>query len=318
VRLGLVFAALLMASFAFLPATAVLAHADLLKAEFQGASSAGGPPRTLVMLFSEAIDPTFSQVQLLDDRGRVIDPGPGTVSATDPRQLSIEIGRLASGDYNADIQVRSVDDGHITQTTLPFSLGMGVNTIGGLPPLGAADPALGPSPALESIARWLGLLGVALAVGLVVLGFLVRRPGRTELLSRSLPLVYLGVGLIVVGAFLLLLIEAGGAAGVPLIRAFGTPLADVLTRRSGELLLARVGLALLLTAVSWAVVRRNVLVTASWHALLAAPGMLLTAGILLTFSLSGHAAASSHAVLSAGLIGSISWRWPPGWAARFP
>ena len=35
VRLGLVFA-LLMASFAFLPATPVLAHADLPKAEFEG------------------------------------------------------------------------------------------------------------------------------------------------------------------------------------------------------------------------------------------------------------------------------------------
>ncbi len=311
-RLGVVLAILLMASFTFLPATPAVAHADLLKAEFQGASSAGKPPQMLVFHFSEAIDPTFSQVRILDGQDRVIDPGPGTASPTDSRQLSIEIGRLPSGNYIADLRIRSVDDGHVTQTALPFSIGLGINTIGGLPPLGTADPALQPPPVLESIARWLGLLGAALAAGSVLFGFLVRRTAGTEFTAGSLPMVFVGTGLMVVGAFLVLLVEAAGAAGVPLGQAFGAPLADVLMRRSGELLLVRMGFALLLAVVAWIAARPKAVATTLRRFLFASFDLLLMAGILLTFSLSGHAAASSQAVVSTGLdwvhlLAMVAW-----------
>jgi copper transport protein len=72
--------------------------------------------------------------------------------------------------------VRSAVDGHITEGSLPFGVGVAVATTWLIPPLGAPDPATLPPPPLETIARWLYLLAAVLALGGLPFGLLVWRP----------------------------------------------------------------------------------------------------------------------------------------------
>ena len=299
---GLSVFVLLVLFVVLLSAGPALAHADLVSSEFQGTTARAGVPQELLFRFSADLEPAFSRAQILDAQGRVVDPGPGEVDAAEPRMLRIAVGQLPDGSYTAALRVRA-GDGHFTEFSVPFAIGSTGSEVIGLPPLGTGDPALQSPPAVETVIRWVELIGAALSVGGVFFGILVWRPawqaGRkmrarsgsgdadgdaddavTRLLRR---LVLVGALVVLVAASLLLLNQAAVAQKTSWFGALGGPLGKALGAHTGRVWMARSAFALLLALVALALPAPPPGGTVWWGA------AALSAGMLATFSLGGHA-----------------------------
>ncbi|MDQ2997610.1 MAG: copper resistance protein CopC/CopD, partial [Chloroflexota bacterium] len=161
---------------ALLLAAPVAAHANLLRSEPAAGALLDRSPPSLMLEFSEELDPSFSQAQLFDSQNQLVEPGPGEVDPTTPRVLRLILPDLPKGSYTALWRVRSSIDGHISQGSLPFGVGVAATGTTLIPPLGAPDPATLPPPPLDTVARWLNLVATALALGGLPFGLLVWRP----------------------------------------------------------------------------------------------------------------------------------------------
>lgn len=134
------------------------AHAELVRAEPPIDGLVLAPPSQITLFFSEEITPSAS-VGILDANGRSFGTSPLPVGANgDARQLTVNIGTLASGTYTVTWSAESRIDGHQLSGTYAFRVG------GGLPP-GVATVE-GENPAPWAVAtRWLTFLGTAIAAG---------------------------------------------------------------------------------------------------------------------------------------------------------
>src|SRR5258708_38104340 len=88
-RIRLAAAAWLVAAL-WLPATA-FAHANLERAEPASGTQLDQPPRQLQLFFSEAVDSSFSRVQLLNAQRHAVDRGDSHVAPNDPRSLPVSL-----------------------------------------------------------------------------------------------------------------------------------------------------------------------------------------------------------------------------------
>jgi copper transport protein len=287
--------------------------------------------------FSEELDPAFSQAQLFDSQNQLVEPGPGAVDPATPRVLRLILPDLPKGSYTALWRVRSAADGHITQGSLPFGVGVAATGTALIPPPGAPDPATLPPPLLDTVARWLNLVAAALALGGLPFGLLVWRPafrdttndaatidehpatsassvggGRwseadaavTRFIQRT---TALGGLLFVLTNLFFLLTQAAAAANVPLAQAIGAPALQLLSGRSGLLWLARLALTLQIVVLAWRLPPAGRGPARLWWALLAVGGV-----VVLTLSLLSHAAASPAAAIAVlldwlHLVAMIAW-----------
>jgi copper transport protein len=325
-------AALLLAAAVALLVRPVAAHASLLRSVPAAGAQLDTSPPSLTLEFSEELDPIFSQAQLFDSRNQLVEPGPGDIAPAAPRTLRLTLPDLPQGSYTALWRVRSLADGHITQGSLPFGVGVAASTPALIPPLGAPDPATLPPPPLDAIARWLNLLAAALALGGLPFGLLAWRPAFraamtddrrpptddtdqpsnlqtfkpsnleqwhtadasiTRFLRRT---TALGGLLFVLTTLFFLLTQAAAAANVPLAHALGTPMLQLLAGRSGLLWLARLALTLQIVVLAWRLPPAGRGPAKMWWALLAIGGV-----IVLTLSLRSHAAASPAATIAVPL-----------------
>ena len=161
---------------ALLLASPAAAHAELVRSNPPAGATLDASPPSIELEFSEALDPNFSQVQLVDSQGKVIEPGPGEVQPDAPRTLRLIVPDLPKGSYAAIWRVRSAADGHITEGNLPFGVGVPAAGSSLIPPIGAPDPATVPPPIPDTLARWLNLVAAALALGALPFAVLVWRP----------------------------------------------------------------------------------------------------------------------------------------------
>jgi copper transport protein len=221
--------------------------------------------------------------------------------------MRLALQELPKDSYTAIWRVRSAVDGHITESSIPF--GVGVAAISGslIPAPDAPDPATAPPPPLDSLARWLSLLSAAIAFGGLPFGLLVWRPAfkRWSVAAGPAPiaadarmtwairrLILAGVGLFLLASLLFLVVQAAAAAGVPIAQAIGTPIVQLLGGRSGLVWLARVVLALVAAAIAWRLPPAGQGPAWPWWC-----GLLIAGGTLLTFSLNSHGAAMGHDLL---------------------
>jgi len=276
------------------------AHATLVRSEPAAGALLSAAPKELVLEFSERLDPSFSAVRLLDSNSQVVNAGPGVVDPAAPRVLRLALAELPKDSYTALWKVRSADDGHITEGSLPFGVGVAVTTTALIPPLGAPDPAtLLPTP-LDAATRWLNVLMAAVALGGLPFALLVWRPAwraaqragadcqttdlaMTHTLRR---LLMIGGALFLITNLLFLIAQAATAAGVPLAQAVGAPLLQLLGGRSGMLWLARVALTLLIGLVALRLPPAGQGAAWPWWV-----ALLLGGAALLTISLNSHGAA---------------------------
>jgi copper transport protein len=305
------------------------AHANLVQSDPPAQSSVTQAPAQIQLLFSEALEPRFIEVSVLDrDRKRVDAEDARLLEGTNDTVVA-SLGSLPPGLYTISWQVVSAVDGHTTRGLVPFNVG----DPGAIPaPLSAEEISAASSDVSEVqsgpagvIARWLMLLSLLGLGGLVVAGPLLLRPAEARLvamaerkdetevaedvparvtdavIARLLRLTWILLGLFLAGSLLLLLVDAAAATGSSLVDAIGSPVADLLGTRRGVYWLIRVGLAVVLAL--WLDIgldrKRRPVPPAVWWG-----GAALVAAMLLTVSLTSHSAA-----LSAGAGVAIAADW---------
>jgi copper transport protein len=236
----------------------------------------------------------------------VIDPA-------QPLVLRLALGDLPKDSYTALWRVRSAVDGHVTEGSLPFGVGVAVSTASLIPAPGTPDPATETPPPLDSAARWLSFVWLAVAFGGLPFALLVWRPATRAALRGGLDvaaadaamtaairrLILAGGAVFLLANGLFLLTQAASAAGVPIAQALGAPAVQLLGTRSGQLILARAGLTLLAMALAWRLPPAGRGSAWPWWVVL-----LLGAGVILAISLNGHGAAEPQ---GAALAVALDW-----------
>jgi copper transport protein len=256
------------------------AHANLIRTEPAANSTLDAAPPEIRLWFSEAVEPSYSHITLRNIDGETVAVPPTYVDASDPRQLILEPGELPEGLYTVAWRVVSAVDGHPTQGSFAFGVGV--------PVTGVEQAAVVENiPADGVIIRWLDLMSMALVVGGVGFWLLVWSPAEIVTLpdGERYLLRFIGLGWIALGVtgLLSLLLQTAIAEAVTLSGALNvSALAGVVSgTQYGTLWLARMGLWLLLGAAMAA--RRH------WAAL------GFGAALLLTRSLFSHAGTTQDA-----------------------
>jgi len=317
---------ILLALLLLLPlARTASAHANLVRSEPAAGALLEAAPKELVLEFSEELDPAFSRVQLYNSKNQVINPGPGEVDPAAPTIMRLTLGQLPKDSYTALWRSRSAADGHVTEGSVPFGVGVAATATSLIPALGAPDPATEVPPPLDAAVRWLNLLAAALAFGGLPFGLLVWRPAYQRVTKDERPktkdaseageafldpsslvdgpwsaaddamtralrrLIVLGGALFLLANVLFLLTQAATAAGVPLAQALGAPVLGLLGSRTGQLILARGGLTLLIIPLAWRLPPAGRGAAWPWWIALA-----LAITSVLTFSLNAHGAAEQQ------------------------
>src|SRR5258708_15659662 len=304
---GAVLAWLLVA--VLLPATA-LAHANLERAEPAPGTQLDQPPRQLQLSFSEAVDSSFSRVQLLNAQRDGVDRGDSHVAPNDPRSLVVSLpDQLPNGVYTVAWRTLSAVDGHTVNGAFPLIVGP--MPAGGVAASSAASSQAQFAPETAVRRWWVSLAASALFCTLLSWQ-LVFRPlfGRSNPAAQALAvarrrqLAIAGGAALFLGTLYVAIAQAASAADVPIWGVFGQPLFDLLSRGRFAALwwtrLALVGLAYALLI---------------WRGVVGRPGqvaMVATGLALLTSSLNSHAAA----LLSGAYLGvAVDWLHFTGVAA---
>src|SRR5215212_5365883 len=160
----------------FMLAGTVSAHANLVRSVPAAGALLEAAPKELVLEFSEELDAGFSRVQLYNSKNQVINPGPGVVDPSAPTIMRLALAELPKDSYTALWRSRSAADGHVTEGSVPFGVGVATNATSLIPAPGAPDPATESPPPLDAAVRWLNLLVVALTFGGLPFALLVWRP----------------------------------------------------------------------------------------------------------------------------------------------
>jgi len=269
--------------------TSALAHANLERAEPPPGSALGQSPHELQLFFSEAVDPSFSRVQLLDDKREQVDRNDSHQSPADPRSLIVSVpATVPNGLYTVAWRTLSAVDGHTVNGAYPL-------IIGPMPTEGVASTSSASSEAdftlQTAVGRWWFYLTASTLFGTLLSWHIVLRPlfGRSNPAAlqltalRARRLAGLAAVLLLVATLYAAVAQASSAADAPVWGVFGRPLMDLLGRgRYAVLWWPRLGLVLLALGL------------VNWRGAQGWPGQLAlaaTAGVLLTNSLNSHAAA---------------------------
>ncbi len=225
----------------FVAAAPALAHANLVRSDPPANSAQKTPPTRVRLWFSEAVEPSFSSVSVLDSSGASVDKHDSHRASDDPTALEVSLNPLAPGLYTVVWKSLSAVDGHITNGSFAFTVGDTPLTQA-VPRdlMSQVDATLAANtfpPLAQVIIRWLNIIALALLVGALAFPILVlplptsRRRAfvRTAFVLAALA----SIALLVMQAFI-----AGGGIG-----ALGSVL---LGTRFGTVWIFR---ALLLTAL---------------------------------------------------------------------
>ena len=102
-----------------LGAGAAWGHAFLERAEPRVGSTVKAAPAQLRVWFTEAIEPAFSTLEVVNQSGDRVDLGPARVDAASPALLQVALKPLGPGTYRVKWRVLSVDT-HVTDGDFTF------------------------------------------------------------------------------------------------------------------------------------------------------------------------------------------------------
>jgi copper transport protein len=188
-RLTLALVAALLGS-AVLAATA-LGHATLLGSKPKAGQVLERSPRTVVLVFDEAIDPEFVRLQVEGADGRRVDRGEPYHPGGREERVAVRLAPRLAGAYTASYRVIS-EDGHpvVKQTVFRVRPPAPERDEEAMTPPSGGGPAMQDQPgehedldgggvteAAFAVTRGLGYLAMALAVGGVVFLFVAWLPG---------------------------------------------------------------------------------------------------------------------------------------------
>ena len=277
------------------------AHANLARANPSPNSVLEEPPARAAIWFTEPIEPSLSEVRVLDSRGAQVDDGNVLADRNDPTAISVGLVPLPDGTYTVAWKNVSTVDGHRVRGSFLFSIGQPISGA----PVEAPDEPLLQSLA-EPVLRWLILTGVLAMAGGLLFELLVWRPtllarqanaslrrAGALLASRSSKLVWAGIALLLGASLAQLLLQTSLVHEISIGEAIGAPVKAMLTGTEwGRLWLWRFGLILAFALVLFAAPRlvQDAAGQRQQAAKLLALG--LGGGILWTLSLTSHGAAT--------------------------
>jgi copper transport protein len=287
----------------------VLAHAVLVRATPSGSQTLAEAPQQVQLLFSEALDPNFSSVQVLAASGARVDLADSHVDPANDRLLVASLQpQLASGIYTVVWRSLSAIDVHPDEGQYRLFVGVPVTAEAAT----VSSPVQNTGTPEATLARWwfyvaASLFGGVLATWKLVISPLFRGETRIRAVARRRVhrLIIVGGSLLVVGTLFSALAQAAAAAEVPLMDAFGRPLSDLLLRgRFASLWWPRFGLEVASLAL---IALGGVDGLASECALAIVPAVLLTS------ALTSHGAALASGVASGividwlHIVGATAW-----------
>ena len=305
-------------------APAASAHANLVRAVPAPGQSVAEPPAVVFAEFSEAIDPAYSRIEVLDRTGAVVSLGESEPDPTGNTGLLVRVGELPDGTYVVPWRTLSQVDGHIIRGSFVFAIGEPVaRAVGG----DLASPLFNSNA--EPAFRW------ALFAGLIVLAaaplhvFAVHRPGLraagvAAATARSVTGAWLprllaaAAAAALVGQLGQLVVQALSLSGDDGLSGLGPAIGDALgLGQWGPLWIARAVLvALAVAAVAWLVgFPRRSRAPGRGARDVPALGLLLASAsaALVTVSLGSHAAALQDIALQTvvadvvHLLAAASW-----------
>ena len=94
-------------------------HAFLERAEPRVGSTVKAAPSQVRVWFTEALEPAFSTLEVVNRTGERVDRGPARVDAASPALLQVPLKPLAPGSYRVKWRVLSVDT-HVTEGDFTF------------------------------------------------------------------------------------------------------------------------------------------------------------------------------------------------------
>ncbi|MCU0514351.1 MAG: copper chaperone PCu(A)C [Anaerolineae bacterium] len=302
---------LLLIVWLLLAALPAQAHAHLQRSSPAAGQQLSAAPAEIRLWFTEALEARHSRITLRDATGATLELPPATVDPADPHQMAVPLGALPDGVYTVVWRALSAADGHLTEGSFPFSIGIGIGVAAGdLAGVASVETLIPPDSALV---RWLHFLALALCLGSLAFWHFVWRPARPDQAAPRLRwLIRAGWLCLGLATGLTLLLQTASISGSGLLAAaFDPALAGiVLETRFGQLWLVRVALwLLLLPGVLWLTPARPGL---SWLTLSAGGGLLLA------HSLFSHASAApdmAAAVVADWLHLAASSAWAGGLVA---
>src|SRR6266498_2780132 len=209
--------ALLAGVVLLLAAPAASAHALLRSSDPSSGASLGKAPEKVTLTFTEPPDLTLSTVHVLDSTGRAVESGRAKGVPGKPLVLEVPLGQLPNGAYTVSWRTVSRADGHLTNGSFAFGVGVQAPsaTSGGAP-----AAATSPSPSVLGVAgRWAFDWGLILLVGAVASSLLVFR--RREdgpplpLLGGALALAAAGLAAMIVAEHSRVGVAFGDLLGSP-------------------------------------------------------------------------------------------------------
>ncbi|HVB96620.1 MAG TPA: copper resistance protein CopC [Chloroflexota bacterium] len=202
------------------------AHANLVRSNPPANATLATSPASVQLWFSEALEPSFSQVVVYDTNQQRVDAGDSHVDPNDPLSLIVRLKpNLPKGTYAIAWVTQSKVDGHIVRGIVPF--GVGVTSVAPTPRLtsSVASGAVSGSP-LEMALRWLILLAVTALIGSFAFWIVQETAG----LPIEFPQQQAAVAswlLFLIGNIIFLLNQASIATGSSLLGAIGGPVLQV-------------------------------------------------------------------------------------------
>jgi methionine-rich copper-binding protein CopC len=94
-------------------------HAFIERAEPRVGSTVKAAPSQVRVWFTEALEPAFSTLEVVNQSGERVERGPVRVDAASPAMLQVPLKPLAPGTYRVKWRVLSVDT-HVTEGDFTF------------------------------------------------------------------------------------------------------------------------------------------------------------------------------------------------------
>ncbi len=166
-----------LAATVLMPITAS-AHAFLVQTSPAAGQRLLMSPPAITLEFSEAVAPAGIQVSIQASGGQPVRT-PSPARSPDAEHVRLPLPALPPGVYKVQWEVVSADDGHLSAGSFVFAVG----TSAGLPP--ETGTTTEPTDWQQSAARFLFLIGLALAAGMLVDATWVWKPAGLALPPES-------------------------------------------------------------------------------------------------------------------------------------
>src|SRR5215213_1862694 len=135
------------------------------------------PPGQIQVWFTEAVEPDFGKIEVLDSTRNRVDLDDTHAVPGDPKSLIVSVGQVPDGTYTVSWKALSAVDGHVTQGLFPLVVGEGGLSID-------LEEAPDYIPSVRDvIARWAGYVAILALAGGFIFRLAVFAPALASLRS---------------------------------------------------------------------------------------------------------------------------------------